>query len=246
MFDGAPGYTALLIVRALGSTVCGGPWCTMQVAYDGLSKYCPLQTSAWMMGAMEANIKVALDSLQQQRNDCLSGLRATLSPSKLRGVATLREFAKGEITLVPITSSILFKPLKDDHPSGSVHVSEHTDAEGTRFNAFLSHTGGIKMPRDSEEEATGIGRLKAPPSYFMAPFWLVREACDDHKPNLSVKLESCDVGNGLKIPVLTNTAKIGKGVDLYASIASLAKKKGNSSSSSAASKPSPSKRARKA
>ena len=246
MFDGASRYTALLIVRALGSTVCGGPWCTMQVAYDGLEEYCPLQTSAWMMGAMEAKIKVALDSLQHLHTGCMSGLRATLSPSKLRGVTTLREFAKGELTFVPITTSILFKPLKEDHPSGSVHVTEHTDAEGNRFNVILSHTGGIKMPKDSGEEPTGIGRLKAPPSHFMAPFWLVRDACDDRKPNLSVKLESCDVGTGLQIPVLTNTAKIGKGVDLYANIASLAKKKGKSSSSSAASKPSPSKRARKA
>ena len=141
---------------------------SMQVCVDATSTMGPSKRAEWLWEVEEGMIKAALQHLHDKYSSCLESLKDTLSPSRFRGVATLRVFDKGELTLVPITLSVALRAAKDGAPTGSVYLKTYTDPKGKEWLVALMASGAMQIPKE-DESVTGIGRLKQSVGASMSP-----------------------------------------------------------------------------
>ena len=179
----------------------------------------PSKNSDWTWMVKEASIKIALNSMFTTHKVKGKSVAVTASPAKYRSVATLREFEKGALTLVPLTGSIVLRPVGEELQPGYVFLSDWTSVKDKQYRIALSSSGGIKLPKDDAELATGIAENKEMPDSLMVPFWFVSAPQDDTPANMGLKWENAL--NGIKIPVLTNLRALKTGDVLYANLSDL-------------------------
>ena len=193
-----------------------------QEVIDKIRDYSPSLSHEWQWSIEEGKIRIALDSLHTAHIGCMNSLKATTSPIKHRMVEATRKIAKGDLVLVPLTSTIVLKKIIDDVPIGNVFLKVYKDPKGNDYNVVLTPSGGLKPPK--EDNPTGIMGLKQQPSSVLIPFWLVKDSSKDDEINLVVKNIACDKFPAIKVPVFVNKKAIEPGDVLYASMQPLAPK----------------------
>ena len=176
----------------------------------------PSKNSDWTWLVKEASITIALNSMFAAHKVKGKSVAVTAMPVKYRSVATLRDFEKGALTLVPLTSSIAMKPASDDIGNGYVYMCDWTSVKNKQYRIALSSSGGNKLPKDDVELATGIAAKKEMPDSMLVPFWFVSSPSGDKTANMGLKWETAL--NGIKVPVLTNLRALKAGDVLYANM----------------------------
>ena len=149
---------------------------------------------------------VALHDVHNDNANVSRNLKAVVAPMKARGVFADRKYKVGEIQLVPVTTSIVMKPVGADAPSGGLLVNKPMqNVNGVKLNVWLLGSGGVKWPTRAPQVNTGVAMLKEASKPMVSKYWLVKE--DSTKANINMVTDVVEM-YGLKIPILKIQARL--------------------------------------
>ena len=174
----------------------------------------PHAVPEYQLAVRHAKLVIALDALHATHVDCVEGLEVIAKPASKRGVRATRDFAAGDLTLVPLTSSITLKKVGEKIASKQAVVVEHVaDVDKERYNAVLMPW--VKLPSKEISDASGaggFGALKRAEKPCVIPFWLVRDV--PVARDATVIFKKVTLLDKMKVQVITNPKAIAAGTEL--------------------------------